>query len=313
MYSIFFLGDSLGSSYNMEGFSPRVNLIIQAVIVLPYYFIFADNRTSSKTIKQLVLTHKKLVLSSLLFMVALLLRGSRVNTLTLILSVCFLYNFYYKRISIMFFLMSFILGIVIFSLITITRVSDVNIVNSSFLDVIQYGYDAVLYKGSIYILFTDLIVNARNLYDGYSYVYNHNILYGMSYFPVVLGFIPFFGIFVLNLIGYDWEDVNTSMIMTDLNGATFGLGTNLVGDLCINFNHFGAFLFFIIAGYLVAKLERGKSVVTSCLFLALNTFSFYIVRAAAIGYWLDFFYMLCIVLLLYSLLFRRNLFKISKA
>lgn len=310
IYSHFIIQRTSSYGYNMEGFSTRFNLLIESFLILTYFLIFINKQTKYLKIYQLIFKYKILVISTILFSITLISYGSRVNTITMLIAIGLLFNRFYKKFPFIAFIFFIIVALISFTIITITRVSDINLSTHSFEEVLVYGWETTIDKGSIYVLFTDMIVNARNLYDGYDYINKYDLLYGLSHLPVILGFIPFLGIFVLNLLGYSWNEVNTSSLLTQINNANFGLGTNLIGDLCINYGHIGAYLFFILAGYLLIKIEYGKSFIKQMLYLAISTFGLYTPRAAAVGYWLDFFYMLCIATIISSFLLKRNLFKL---
>lgn len=310
IYSNFIMQRTSTYGYNMEGFSTRFNLLIESFLILTYFLIFINKQTRYLKIYQLIFKHKILAISTILFSITLLSCGSRVNTITMLIAIGLLFNKFYKKIPFITFIFFIIVALISFTIITITRVTDINLSSHSFGEVLAYGWEAAIDKGSIYVLFTDMIVNARNLYDGYDYINKYDLLYGLSHLPVILGFIPFLGVFILNLLGYSWDEVNTSSLLTQINNANFGLGTNLIGDLCINYSYIGAYLFFTLIGYLLIKIEYGKSFIKQILFLAISTFGLYTPRAAAVGYWLDFFYMLCIATLICSFILKKNLFKL---
>lgn len=286
---------------------PRLIMIIVALLT----YNFCLNFKYSKSLKNCILNNKKIVVSFLLFSFSLIVIGSRGPIIFLTLSVSTVLYLFFFRIRfwyIIFFLFS---GLLFMTIITITRISSVNLLNSGFGDVMFYGLEYLKESDeAIWILFTDLVVNARNLYDAMIFPLHFDYLLGESYIQNLFVFIPFAGDFFTQLfVGVTAREVNTGYILTMWNNADYGLGTNLIGDLYMNFAEYGVIIGMTLLGVLVSKCEKCITINQTFIYIALVANSFYLPRASIFA-WLDLWAFLWIIRFFSSIRLNKNTLKI---
>lgn len=110
---------------------------------------------------------------------------------------------------------------------------------------------------SFYDIGMDLIVNNRNLYTGYEYVEKNGISYGKSMYHQIFSPIPKLpSLFTQLVFDSDPVDLSTARILTKEYNAHYGLGTNMVIDLYMNFGIPGVAVFMFLLGLLATKFQR---------------------------------------------------------
>ncbi|MEZ7514293.1 O-antigen polysaccharide polymerase Wzy [Flavobacterium frigidarium] len=116
----------------------------------------------------------------------------------------------------------------------------------------------------------DLIVTNRNLYAGYEYVAENGVNYGQGTIYYLFSPIPFLPTYISNLI-FDAPpaQLTSAFILSDDADASYGLGTNLVIDLYMQFGTFGVVFFLFACGFLVSYFD----------FKSRNNFNLYMVSA----------------------------------
>ncbi|WP_262483404.1 O-antigen polymerase [Chryseobacterium piperi] len=196
-------------------------------------------------------------------------RGSAIQTSLVLL---FSYNIFYKKISKTKVTLIFIAGFVGLTLVSSLRSQDGN--NKKLNDVqFTHYYDFTM----------DLIVNNRNLYAGYDYANKNGINYGMSSIPYLFAPVPMLPSFITtNLYGVKPQELSTGSILTNDVNATWGLGTNLIADIYMQFGFLGVIILMFLLGYVVSKLElnrKRKLFVTIC-YIFISSFSIYMARSS---------------------------------
>ena len=110
---------------------------------------------------------------------------------------------------------------------------------------------------SFYDIGMDLIVNNRNLYTGYEYVEKHGISYGKSMYHQLFSPFPKLpSLFTQLVFNSDPVDLSTARILTKEYDAHYGLGTNMVIDLYMNFGVLGVIIFMFVLGFIASKFQR---------------------------------------------------------
>ena len=183
-----------------------------------------------------------------------------------------------------------IIGIVLMGFLGIIRVSEYNLSSVNFSESLEYGVEVIMESPSIlWLLLTDFVVNSKTLYDGVDYVRLNGYLMGTSYIQYIFVFLPMGGSFFTKLLtGLDMEEVRTGNILTHFSEATYGLGTNMVGDIYMNFSFMGVFILMFLLGLFVARVEISLSKYALYAYMALFANCIYLVRADIFS-WLTFF------------------------
>jgi len=134
----------------------------------------------------------------------------------------------------------------------------------------------------------DLIVNNRNLYVGIDYANTHGYSYGKDMFIYMFAAVPRLPIFMADLVFNSTpRELGSAYIITrEALGPnpTWGLGTNLIADIYMNFGLFGVIIFMFLLGVIIRKLQitiQTKSNILSLIvYLFLISFSLYLPRTA---------------------------------
>lgn len=272
----------LRNTGGLQHLYPRLMLLLVAIISLSVYLKAAYlAATAHYSVKQLIKLNIKNILAVCLFVFSLLYIGSRGNVLFLMLYILGVVNCCCFRIKLKLLLPCFIVALLLMAIITVTRITSVNFTTTSVVGVLQYGWDEIARSSNaLLVVFTDLIVNARNLYDGIEFVKDNGYLFGQSYFSYLFAWLPFGASFFTRLyLGQSPGDLTTSRILTDWHGATYGLGTNMIGDIYMNFSFIGVILMCFFLGNCVRRCELKDSVLCRILYFSFLAFSIYLPRA----------------------------------
>ncbi|AZA62754.1 O-antigen polymerase [Chryseobacterium indoltheticum] len=196
-------------------------------------------------------------------------RGPAIQTGLVLL---FSYNIFYKKISRSKIILIFIAGFIGLTLVSALRGKDGN--NRQFNDVeFTHYYDFTM----------DLIVNNRNLYAGYDYVDKNGVNYGQSSISYLFAPIPLLPSFITtNLYGVTPQQLSTGTILTNDVNATWGLGTNLIADIYMQFGFLGVIILMFFLGNVISKLalnRKRKLFVTIC-YIFISSFSIYMARSS---------------------------------
>ncbi len=252
------MSENLYAQYIYLFLSPLITLVVSSLLCF---------KTSSlKNIIALVL---------LAFTGVLLMSGTRTLPLTVLLMLLYVYSVKHK-ISNVSILIVLIVGIVLMSVIGEMR-SGVNDLSQSLEGDQEVG---------LWAKFSDLIINNRNLYVFYDYVDSHSVTWGLSMVQGILSPIPFAQTLFMSITGLPYFLLGSPDFSTYLTlggGKTFGLGTNLVGDVYLAFGIVGIFICFFILGNLIvyvrSKLRNG-SVYDLIIYLVLLGDAVYLCRAS---------------------------------
>ena len=282
---------------HFEHLYPRLMKVLQALLI--YNFLL--NFKYRENIFQLLADNKKVLFTIAAFSLSLIMIGSRGGVIYVLLSVFTIYYLFYKRISSKYIFLFLSLGLFFMTILTFTRVSSVNLLTSSFVDVLDYGIDKI-FSSDIWVIFLDWVVNTRNLYDAMNYPDIYGYLWGASYLPYIGVFIPFGGVFLCELLlGVSTSEIMTGQILSEWNGANYGLGTNMIGDLYMNFAEYGVIGGMFILGLLISWAENCKTVNQLFIYISLLVYSVTIPRASILG-WIDLWAFLWIIRFFFMML-----------
>ncbi len=199
------------------------------------------------------------------------------------------------------------------SILTLTRTTSINLSNSSIWDVVENGYGQISKSANfLWVVLLDLIVNARTLYDGIEYTISQGYLYGASYIQYFFCFVPGGGMFITSfLLDKTTMEVATGEILTKFSHAPYGIGTNMIGDIYMNFSLIGVIVLLFLFGILVGRCESCETKYQSFLYYSLLANSIYVPRASVFC-WIDLFVMLVLCELLFRSISKRYCINIGK-
>ncbi len=105
----------------------------------------------------------------------------------------------------------------------------------------------------------DLTINNRSLYVLMEYADVHGLSYGKNFLSHLLSPIPYAQSTLLRVTGWNLSEISSGNLVTDdffKNNATnqdsFGLGTNLVGDVYLAYGLLGVIVLFYVLGRVVS-------------------------------------------------------------
>ncbi|MET4081165.1 oligosaccharide repeat unit polymerase [Pedobacter sp. UYP30] len=196
-------------------------------------------------------------------------RGSAVQTsLVLLLS----YNLFYKKIRKTKVVFIFLAGFIGLTVVSSLRGKDGG---SKQLNQVEYSH--------YYDFAMDLIVNNRNLYAGYDYANKNGLNYGTSSLPYIFAPIPLLPSYITTkLFNATPQQLSSGTILTNDVGATWGLGTNLIADLYMQFGFLGVLLLMFLLGRLISSLalNNGSGLFTTICYIFVCSFSIYMARSS---------------------------------
>ena len=286
-------------SSGFEHLFPRLMAMIVALIALSWFFQAQSGSRRSQfprpltkdSVIMMIRQNKLNIASLLLFSLAQFLVGSRGVVLWLLFMIVLIVNTYYFKIRWKVLLPAVLLGMVLMVFIGITRLSsEYNLSSGDLMEGISYGIDFVMKSPSVlWMLLSDFVVNAKTLYEGIDYTRVNGYLYGVGYIQYLFVFLPMGGSFFTKLLtGLTMEEVSTGVILTNFSEATYGLGTNMVGDLYMNFSWIGVVVMMFLLGLFISWVEVPKSKYQMYAYLAIFADCIFLVRAD-VFVWLTFF------------------------
>lgn len=220
-------------------------------------------------------------------------RGSAIQTCLIFL---FCYNFFYKIISRSQLIVILVIGFVGLSFVSIIRGRDGNV--KSFQEIqITSSFDFAM----------DLVISNRNLYAGYEFANKNGLNYGKSSLPYIFAPIPLLPTFITTgLFDARPQELSSGTILTNDAGASWGLGTNLIADLYMQFAEFGVVFFMGVFGYIVSRLENklSSNPYLYLSYITLFSFSIYMARSSMFDSIRYIFWTLIVFYIVYNFINR---------
>lgn len=282
----------LNKEYAYTLFYPKLSLAVLSIVVFCGIITFFNSNYHSFLNKSYYFKYLVLVL---LFILPYLMLNSRTNMIGILLFVLFWINVRIYQIKLYQLLLILPTALLFMCIIMITRISSVNTSNSSFTEIFYYGIDSIFQLGDIdqiiLLITTDLVANAKNLYDCLSYTNSHELLYGITYLPFLVSWIPGLSTLMLEQFNLSVNNINTSKILTDFNAAEWGLGTHIISDFYMNGKLFFVCIGMLILGYIIKISINKKSLICLLLYASLICNALILPRACAFSF-LELFYML---------------------
>lgn len=269
---------------------PRLMAMILTMISMSWLYQAQLLGDEERGLKVFFLRNKLNLLSLAFFSVGMLYLGARSEVLFMLFMVSMVVNTYYFKIRLKFLLPAVLFGGLLMGILMITRVSDFSLAQVSLLESMKYGWKTLMEAPNVlWLLLTDFLVNAKTLYDGVDYVHVNGPLYGVSYIQYLFVLVPGGGSFFTRVFtGLDMKEVRTGNILSDNVDAPFGLGTNLIGDIYMNFSFIGVPVLMFLLGLVVTRLEHPSSKYRMFAYMSLFANCIYLVRADIFS-WITFF------------------------
>lgn len=276
---------------------PRLMVFILAL----HSAVFFHKTRSCNTFYDIYKSNKILIISYAIFILSQLYIGSRGEVLMAILFTAGIINREIKKISIIVIINGLVFGLIFMTIIMLTRLGPASFKAGSIGDALATGWEFIIESGNVVLLsLSDLIINSRNLYDGIHYAQTHTLLYGLSYVPYLFVFIPFGANFIMPLLGgITPADVNTAKILSEYVGADFGIGTNILGDIYMNFSFVGIVIIMFMLGWFIEKSRQSNNTYMQIAYYSILANAIFLTRACCLS-WTDlcafiivFYFLLC--------------------
>lgn len=196
---------------------------------------------------------KKFLILYISYLIVYLGIGNRGGPITLLLTTAILVGTLIRPFKFSVLLLSIVIGGLFFSIISIGRSQ------SHGLELLLLGKENFEFT-SIYDFTLELANSVRTLYTSVSNVpSNHDYFYGKLWLTQFLAVIPFLQSFIVDLFQIPSYELGSAGYITYLTfgvGSVSGEGTSLIADIYLNFGPFGVFLFMLLFGLFIKKINN---------------------------------------------------------
>lgn len=255
-FSGIFNAGTSSSNYFLIGFQSLVALTITVVCYTGYY----RHNDKLNFRKFMGLFDKPFLIFVFIFILMFFFVGDRGPALQVFMILVTLYAVYVKRISLKVFLIGVSVGMFLMLFISSARVTR----TSGFHD--SNSLSSFINRGSsnmkinsVFDLGMDLTMNNRNLYVAVDYADKNGINYGKTMITQIVGIVPGLQPLVLSTLGMTEDDMSSGRIINKLtigDDATWGVGTNLIGDIYLSFGVIGVVVFMMFFGYIHTRFQQ---------------------------------------------------------
>lgn len=211
--------------------------------------------------------------------------GDRGIVIQIGLIMLFVYFDYVKKIALRYIFAMVLIGFILMTFISSTRNSENNMKDSGISNALNEGIGTLGDFTHLWEYGKDFIINSRNNYVSFEIVEETDFLYGKGYFPYLFSPIPRLPLLMTDLVYNSTpEELSTARIISLREGVDdWGLGTNAVGDVYMNFGALGVVCFFCFFGFLIRWLELDNNIYKKIAFLTVISMSLYLPRASLIS------------------------------
>lgn len=240
-----------------------------------YNYIIFSFYTKRKFLKErtfaFILRLDKSLLCLIVVYIAFFLRaGERGEAIQLILLLFCLYNLYVTQFAIKKFVISVCLAVIVLNIIMQNRGNNNPITDNPYRN--EGSVSPIIDAGM------DLIIISFPAFEAQKYVDEKGHTYGLSAVGFILSAFPFSQSIIYPLLDFDAESSTSARLLTKNLGnrlgrdLTFGIGTNLIGDLYLSFGSFILVIILFFCGrkvyllqYKVMYLNSLFDIVTFCI------------------------------------------------
>ncbi|MCZ2085138.1 MAG: O-antigen polysaccharide polymerase Wzy family protein [Flavobacteriales bacterium] len=267
--AVFFTLGFIGHVIYMFKFEPDEETlntqIVNFCVIIFSIAILVNNQNDKNELKNNILfflkMNKMLLFCGAAIILFSLWFGDRGPAIEMFFIFMFIFVHYVSKIKLRVFIPMIIFGLFIMTMISYTRGGDSNLKSGSIGNTLNQASEEMGEFGSFWNYGMDLIVNNRNLFVALEIGNNKELLYGKSYFPYLFAPIPGIPtVLTENILGEKPEYFATSTIITKYTGLDWGVGSNAVGDIYMNFGTYGVVGIFFLFGIFIARLEFSNSI-----------------------------------------------------
>lgn len=244
-------GNSWGTGANYTFLILRVLLYLRVV----YFFKDFSKGTPFKIIIQKLLSYKIFIAVLVIYTLLFLMSGDRGPVMQVALILGGAYALYIRPIPFKRLILFIFLGAFVFTIIRFGRGRDANEFDQG--NIFQRGYASFAESEGTNIT-EELASSVRIQYRALDVVPDqHPYLYGITFFTVGVGVIPFMGSTVIETLDIPQQYTATSSFFTILGQGpypTYGEGSEILADIYVNFGLYGTFLIMFVFGFFSGKV-----------------------------------------------------------
>lgn len=246
--------------------------VVLTVCILLTFIYESKKKKNRTTFFAIAKSNKMLFIAVALYIIMFIYPGDRGPAIQTVLTIIFSYSLFFSPIRVKTLLIVVAIGMFILTFISYSRSAgggffESGIENTNISTIADVGMD--------------LIVNNRNLYVGYEIVEKEGINYGKSMAYYLLSPFPLLPTLMTNYFyGVEPIELSTSNIITKYSNGTYGLGTNLVIDLYMQFSYLGVILFLMLLGFIICKISSLNNISSLFALTFFMSYSIYMSRSS---------------------------------
>lgn len=230
-------------------------MLLRIVIVLKLIYFFINSKYSNKSnLINTILQEKMFILILVSFVFIFFAAGDRGPVLDVLITTGLLYSIFHKKISLGKFISFVVIGSFLMSVLSLGRSRD----TVSDKGIFSQGYENFTQKDDTPIFTEELAMSNRILYRAIDVVPDtHPYLSGATFASEIAGVIPFGGSTFMELTGTPDLYRSSSYFFTILGQGqhfTFGEGSEILGDIYINFGFYGVLILMLALGYFISYI-----------------------------------------------------------
>lgn len=302
---------SQSNSQDVEAMIDHITVSIYMSILGIYLLLNCEFYKTNifQNFKSFISHNTLIIISILLVSYFSLWYGDRGPVIQIGLMTLFVYSIYVNKIALRVIILLVAVGFVVMTFVSSTRGSENNLRNSNFSKTFTEGIDAFSTFTSLWDYGMDFIINSRSTYVAFEIVQENGFLYGKSYVPYLFVPVPGLPVLVTELLfNTSPEELSTARIISNKEGIyDWGLGTNSVGDIYMNFGVPGVITLFLFFGFFIRWVELGESLYLKIAYLTTMSLAVYYPRASLLTSF-DIVRTIIILWILFKL-FNKNKFK----
>lgn len=258
-----------------------VNIVIVFFVIALIINLYSMKEQVKNNLRLFIRKNVLLLISGILIVLFSLWFGDRGPAIQIFFIMMFAYVYFVKPISLKTLLLLVIGGLFFLTLISYTRGTSSNLRSGSLSGTINEASRQMTTFNTFWNYGMDLIVNNRNLYVACELADKDGLLYGKSYFPYLFAPIPGVPSLLTEAVfNTTPEELSSAYRITEEAGLSWGLGSNAVGDVYMNFGLPGVIICFFFFGFFISKLSKQRDVYSLLAYILIFALAIYYPRSS---------------------------------
>lgn len=255
-----FLGGSYDGGKNWGVGANYVYLILQVLIILRILYFFINTRHLKLSIKKIVrhiFRNKVFVIILSIYFLIFLFSGDRGPILEILVLFAVAYSLYQGKFSFGIFIAAIVVGGLLLTIIGLGRSNDITKRDRG---LFVQGYEKLINSDEAFNPTNELASSNRLLFRAIDVVPDkHPYLYGTTFVTEIVGVFPFGANAFLSITQLPEMYKSSSYFFTIIGQGqfyTYGEGSEILGDIYINFGFYGVLLLMFVLGYFIAFITN---------------------------------------------------------